>query len=219
MFRQFRQIRPGEFFVIGADTSSGMSDYCAAQFISSTKLDVPLVFHSKASAPDMTNDLYPVLNRLYDVTGVKPLIAYERNAGGVFEFERLAALNRAGKYDLYKMPSVGSIDNPEPTKLGWDTNTSTRPRMLSDLKDAVDKKLLKIYDQPTVNELFSFIISRTSSSEKARAESGAHDDLVMSLAIAWQLYQSATPPDDIFDLAEWEELERQEQARMRSRGY
>jgi hypothetical protein len=29
---------------------------------------------------------------------------------------------------------------------------------------------------------------------KAQAEQGAHDDLIMALAIAWQLYQSESPP-------------------------
>jgi len=41
--------------------------------------------------------------------------------------------------------------------------------------------------------MFSFIISQTSTSWKAQAEQGAHDDLIMSLAIAWQLYQTENP--------------------------
>ena len=61
------------------------------------------------------------------------------------------------------------------------------------LKEAIDKKLLRVYDKPTINEMFSFIIKQTETSWKAQAESGAHDDLVMSLAGAWQLYQSEEP--------------------------
>ena len=34
---------------------------------------------------------------------------------------------------------------------------------------------------------------KTSASWKAQAEHGAHDDLVMALAIAWQLYQICEP--------------------------
>ena len=66
--------------------------------------------------------------------------------------------------------------------------------MLSMLKECIDNKLLTIYDKPTVNEMFSFIVSQTSSSWKAQAEQGAHDDLIMALAIAWQLYQTENPP-------------------------
>ena len=89
MFRQFRPITEGEFFVIAADTSTGMSDYCAAQFISKTKIDVPLVYHAKVLANDMTNAIFPVLEKIFDITKIKPVIAYERNSGGIFEFERL----------------------------------------------------------------------------------------------------------------------------------
>ena len=192
-FRQYRTIQKGEFFVIGADTSSGMGDYCAVQFLSKTKLDIPLVYHSKLLATEMTNAIHPILEKLSDITGVKPVIAYERNAGGFFELERLGALNRLGKYRIYKMMTYGSIDNPDVSKLGWDTNTATRPKMLADWKEAVDKHLVAIYDKPTINEHFSFILSQTSSSVKAQAESNAHDDLVMSASIAWQLYQSEEP--------------------------
>jgi hypothetical protein len=192
-FRQFRKIEKGEFFIVAADTSAGMGDYCAVQFLSKTKLDIPLVYHSKLLATEMTNALHPVLEKLSDLTGVKPIVTYERNAGGVFELERLSALNRLGKYRIHKMMTYGSIDNPDVSKLGWDTNSATRPKMLADWKEAVDKHLVAIYDKPTINEHFSFILSQTSSSIKAKAESNAHDDLVMSCAIAYQLYQTEEP--------------------------
>ena len=190
-FRQYRKIEQGEQFVVAADTSSGLGDYCAAQFLSKTKLDVPLVFHSKAIATEMTNTIYPVLDKICDVTGINPIIAYERNAGGSFEMDRLASLNRLGKFTLFKMPTMGVEEPSQPTKYGWDTNTATRPAMLSQLKEAIDNKLLTIYDKMTIEEMYSFVVVRSTASVKAQAEAGMHDDLVMSLAIAWQLYQLA----------------------------
>lgn len=191
-WRQYRNITEGEHLLVFADTSAGAKDFSAVQFISRQRLDVPLVYHSRKMATEMTNELMPVLEKIYDITGVKPLVAFERNNGGVFEMERLASLNRAGKYDIFKMPTYGKwLDNEDAIKLGWETNTATRPKMLSDLKDAIDKQVLTIYDKITIEELFAFVIERTSSSWKARAEKGAHDDLVMSLAGAWQLYQYA----------------------------
>lgn len=191
-WRQYRNLTDGEHLLVFADTSAGAKDFSAVQFISRQKLDVPLVYHSKKMATEMTNALHPVLEKIFDITGVRPLVAYERNNGGVFEMERLASLNRRGKYDIFKMPTYGKwLDNEDAVKLGWDTNTATRPKMLSDLKDGVDKQVLTIYDRPTIEELFSFVIAKTSSSWKAQAEKGAHDDLVMSLAGAWQLFQYA----------------------------
>lgn len=187
-FRQFRTIDAGEFIVVGVDTSTGVNDYCSAQFLSKNKLDIPLLFHSKVLATEMTNQLFPVLEKIYDITGIAPVVAYENNNGGIFELERLSMLNRSNKYKIYLTKTVGNIQNPEEKKIGWNTNTATRPHMLSALKEAIDTHLITVYDKPTINEMFSFIISKTSATQKAQAEVGAHDDLIMSLAIAWQLY-------------------------------
>jgi len=88
---------------------------------------------------------------------------------------------------------AGQIEQSEAKRYGWTTSSSTRPKMLEDLKNAIDNKLIRIYDKQTVNEMFAFIVVQTSSSWKAQAEKHAHDDLIMSLAIAWQLYQTEQP--------------------------
>jgi len=198
MFRRYRDWTPGEFVVVGVDTAAGGNDYCAAQFLSKTKLDVPLVYHSKVLATEMTPLIHHELERIHDETHTQPVVAFERNAGGTFELERLAALNRTGKYKIYQeKANIGATSSTKDTiKLGWTTSSATRPAMLSMLKEAIDGRLLKLYDRPTVNEMFSFIINQTSSSWKAQAEQGAHDDLIMALAIAWQLYQSESPSPD-----------------------
>lgn len=187
MFRQYRQLEVNEFIIAFGDCSAGGLDYSACQFYSPSKKDYPLVYHSKALATVMTNAIVPVLEKIADVTNIKPVIAYERNNGGVFEMERIAAMNRLGKYQIYMMSNVGKSDNPDPTRLGWDTNSSTRPRMLSDFKEAVDSKIVTIYDKFTIEELYSFIVSQTASGWRAEAERGAHDDLVMSAAGAYEI--------------------------------
>ena len=194
-FRRYRTYQRGEFYVVFADTAWGGLDYCAAQFLSKTNLDVPVVYHSKQLASEMTPLIHNELERIYDATGAQPVVAFERNNGGIAEIERLATLNRQGKYRIYQEKTgVGTTDAPElSVKLGWTTSSATRPTMLSMLKEAIDNKLIRIYDKPTINEMFAFIISQTSSSWKAQAEKGAHDDLIMSLAGAWQLYQTEQP--------------------------
>jgi len=195
-FRRYRNYQQGEFIVVGVDTSWGGTDYCVAQFLSKTNLDIPTVFHSKVLATEMTPRIHNELERIYDETKVKPVVAFERNNGGVAELERLATLNRSGKYKIYtEKTKVGTTESTEDSvRLGYTTTSASRPTMLSMLKEAVDNQLIGIYDKPTVTEMFSFIISQTSSSWKAQAEQGAHDDLIMALAIAWQLYQSENPP-------------------------
>ena len=186
-FRRYRNPKLGEFFVVFVDTAWGGADYCAAQFMSRDGLDVPIVYHSKTIATEMTPLIHQELERIYDITHVKPVVCFERNNGGVSELERLATLNRQGKYTIYRQKTG------QTPKLGWDTNSATRPVMLSQLKEAIDATLITLYDRPTINELFSFVVVQTSSSWKAQAESGAHDDLIMSLAGVWQMYQTETP--------------------------
>ena len=195
MFRQYRRLEGGEFILIGCDTASGGLDFSAAQFLSKSKLDVPLVYHSKKTTSYMTDELLPVLEDIFDKTGIPPVIAYERNNGGSFELERLSRLNRLNKFKLYVQPiGQGDIYQGTPRKYGWTTSSATRPVMLQDLKEAIDNGLIRIYDRDTVNELFAFVVNQVSTGWRAQAERGAYDDLIMSLAIAWQLYQNEEMP-------------------------
>lgn len=186
MLKQYRKYQHGEFIVVAIDPSAGGDDYTAGKFLSKTNLDIPLTLHTKQTITSVTPTIHTELERIFNETGIKPVVAYERQNGGVFEMERLGRLNRNGKYTLFNMISYGKQNNKDTDKIGWDTNTATRPKMLQDLKDAIDGQLVKEYDLTTVKELFTFIIAENG---KPQAEKNTHDDLVMALAIAWQLYQ------------------------------
>ena len=193
MFRQYRDFEPNEFIVVGGDCSQGGDDYNACAFISKTKLDVPLVYHSRGVAANMTSAIFPMLERIHNETRIKPVIALEQNNGGISEMERLSAMNRLSKYVCYQMPVIGNVDAGQLTrKLGYNTNTATRPVLLGDWKNAIDNMLIRIYDEATINEHFSFIINDKGKPEH---EQNAHDDLIFAHAIAWQLYQTETPGD------------------------
>lgn len=189
----YRQLSEGEFIVVGVDTAWGGVDYCAAQFLSVTNKDVPMVYHARELATEMTPRIFNTLVDINRITGVRPVVAYERNNGGIAEVERLQRLNKINQFQIYQQKNdVGTIRGMQQgVKLGWDTTSASRPVMLGDLKDAIDNFYLTIYDRATVNELLSFVIVQgASGSWKAQAEVGMHDDLIMSLAIAWQLYQT-----------------------------
>lgn len=193
MIRKYREWERGEFVLIACDTSWGGGDYSTAQFLSKTKLDVPLVYHSKVTTTEMTPEIHRIAEEISVKTGVRPVVCFEQNNGGTAELARLARLNRDGMYTLYLQKSgAGTVDGQEQSeKYGFNTNSATRPAMLTLLKEAIDNQLIKIYDKPTINEMFAFIVKPTG---KAEAEQGAHDDLIMSLAIAWQMYQTEHPP-------------------------
>lgn len=188
---RFRPIQKGEFILMFADTAAGGHDWCAVQCLSNKWLDVPLVFHQKVTGSYMTPLVHEEATRIAKTTGIAPIVAFERNNGGGFEMDRLARLNRYGDYRIYTMKTLtphGILEDSG--KYGWDTNTATRPKMLQDLKDTLEGRILHIYHRQTVNELFGFVIK---PSGKAEAENGMNDDLVMSLAGAIQLYQTEKP--------------------------
>ena len=188
MIRQYRTIKKGEFFVVGGDCSQGGIDSNWAQFISKDKIDVPLVLELNGVAADMTPILHQTLEWLFDETGVQPVVALERNMGGASEMERLRKLNRLNKYRLYQYKRMGKTEGEKQTDvLGFTTDSVSRPRMIGDLKVAVDSIGIKLYDEETVNQLSTFIENKNNRPEAAP---NTHDDAVMSLAIAWQLYQT-----------------------------
>lgn len=197
-FRLFREIERGEFFVVFGDTAQGGIDKNFVQFASKTKLDVPLVMSMRGVAAEATPHVHQALEWIYDKTGVKPVFAYERNNGGASEMYRLMMMNR-GKYELYQafMPDGKTRSD----KLGWDTNESTRAKMLGEWKIAYDNRQLRIYDEETLEHHQTFI---TNARGRPEADTNAHDDGVMSCAGVNQLLQSENPeaPPDTEGTAE-----------------
>lgn len=193
MLRLFRKIEKGSFFCVGGDCSQGGIDSNYVQFIDKTRLDVPLVLQMKGVAATMTPVLHQTLEWLYDQTGVRPVVALERNMGGASEMERLRKLNRNNKYRLYLMKNLGKSEGEVVSDtLGYSTNSVTRPKMVGDLKEAIDAIGLTVYDEDTINQLTTFIVNKNN---KPEAAPNTHDDAVMSLAVAWQLYQTENPAD------------------------
>lgn len=186
--RLYRKPKQGEFYVVGGDCSQGGADSNWVQFLSKDRLDVPLVLEQQGVASDMTPVLHQTLEWLFDKTGVQPIVALERNMGGASEMERLRKLNRQDKYRLYLFRRVGSNKGElQSDTLGYITDAISRPTLVGDLKVAVDNQGLTIYDEETINQLSTFIVNKNG---KPEAAPNTHDDAVMSLAIAWQLYQT-----------------------------
>lgn len=193
-FKQFRELQSNEFFVVFADLAGDGIDNCAVQFLSTKWLDVPLVYHAHVTASYMTPLLHKKLGEVHQATSIPPVVAFETNNGGNFEMDRLDRLNRYQNYSIYTMKRTDPLGHViDSGTLGWNTNGATRPKMLQELKDAIEGDLIHIYHRPTINELFSFIVNDVG---RAEAEKGAHDDLVMALAGAWQLYQTEKPISD-----------------------
>lgn len=190
MFRLYRPITKGEFFVVFGDTAQGGIDSNFTQFLSKTRIDVPLVMQKSGVAAAATPYIHQALEWIYAQTGVEPVVALERNNGGSSEMERLRVLNRDNHYRLYQMVDINKPGERKPNILGWETNAATRPRLTGNLKVAIDSKLITVYDEETAKQLSKFINDKTG---KPVAAANAHDDAVISLGGAWELYQTEEP--------------------------
>ncbi len=193
MFYLYRKLEPGEFILAGGDCAQGGADSNVCQFLSKTKLDIPLVYDRLGVAAQMTPDIFSALEQIHDITGVKPVVGLERNMGGASEMERFKVLNRNNKYDLFVMPITGdaSEEEKEGTKLGYVTSEQTRPTLVGDLKNIIDVNGVHIYHKRTVDELFWFIINNQGKPEAMR---GKFDNHVMSLGVVWQMFQTCVQP-------------------------
>lgn len=183
MFKQYRDIEAREFFCVGGDCSQGGSDFNVSQFYSATKNDVPLIYRARGVASTMTAAIQPVLEKLAERTGIKPVVGLERNMGGASEMEVLKTLNRLQKYMLFLMPNIGSdiLGGTDSDKLGVVTSGLTRPIIVGGLKSVVDVNGIGVYDRDTIDEMSIFV---ENSQGKPEAAKGGHDDTVISLAIA-----------------------------------
>lgn len=188
MISQFRKPESGEFFVIGADPSEG-GDYSTFVVISKKLGDVVMVGQSKEESSQLGHSLNQVGHWFNKQTGLFPMIAVERNVGSA----AIYALKTLNYPNLYRMPASFTTTTEEQTdNIGWLTSSSTRPKMLDDLAMAIRQKAIVIPSKQIVDELFTFI--RHVKTGKAQADTGSHDDLVMALAIAWQVYSQAETP-------------------------
>lgn len=191
MFRLYRPIQKGEFFVVFGDCSQGGIDSNFVQFMSKTRGDIPLVLQMQGVAAQMTPHLREALKWIYKQTGVKPVVALERAAGGASEMDNLITYN-TGEYTIYFMKDKDGKDTDKP---GWDTTggqngTGTRPKMLGEWLMAYESKAIIIYDSVTQEQHQTFIVNKTG---KPEAAPNTHDDAVMSAAGAYQLYQTENP--------------------------
>lgn len=188
MLRLYREIEKGEFFVVFGDTAQGGSDKNFVQFMSTKRMDIPLVLSMNGVAAEMIPHLREALIWVHKKTEVRPTVALERNNGGSSAMHDLMMTNVDNHYSIYFSKKD---DGTETDKPGWDTTVSSRPRMLGEWLTAFNAKLVTIYDQETLDHHQTFIVN---SRGKPEAAPNTHDDGVMSCAGVWQLYQTEQPP-------------------------
>lgn len=180
-FRVYRELEIGEQVCLFADPAESV-DYCAAIGISMKYHDIPYVFNDRIESSQFGHELYNIAVYTEHATQIWPTIGVERNTGQA----TIYVLTVKNYPEMFRMRIFDHATQRESDKIGWLTTEPTRKKMLDDLSLVLRQDSLMVYDPDVISQLRSFVVSRKGRPE---AESGTHDDLVMALAGAYQLFQ------------------------------
>ena len=182
--RLYRPLEMNEQTCIFADPAEG-GNFCAAVLVSKKHADFPMVYNKRVESSQFGHDLYKLAQFVKKRTGMLPTIAVERNTGQA----TIYVLQEYNYPSLFRMRVFDHTSVTESSKIGWTTTTATRTKMLDDFALTLRQGQIKIYDRETLYQLTSFVIKqKRGHTPRAEAESGKNDDLVISTAGAWQLY-------------------------------
>lgn len=169
-------------YVAGTDVAEGLSNHDrSVTDVIDNKTGVHVATLKGHGDADLLADAsMKLLKRFYF-----PLWGIEKNAYGLACVKRAEAL---GYPKLFRRGprSHKGMREPDPNP-GWLTSSGTRLPMLNELQAVVRDREFLTFDRESVDEMQSFIWHNG----KVQAINGAHDDCVMSLAIANQMRQYA----------------------------
>ena len=167
-------------YVIGGDTAGEGSDSFALQVLDNGTSDQVAVMQKA----DITEDEFARQTYCLGQYYGDALIALEVNFSTfpTMELERLRYTR------LYVRESIDDYTHKTKRSFGFRTDAKTRPVIIAGLVKAFNESPDIINDKETIEEMMTFI--RNPDTYRPEAEEGAHDDLVMSLAIAHYIRQS-----------------------------
>ncbi len=172
--------KTGVPYVIGGDTAGEGTDRFTAQVINNATGVQAAVLKSRLDEDIYARQIY-CLGMYYN----EALAGIEVNFS-TYPVKELMRLKYKKQYVRIKEDSVSG----RPTDaLGFKTTAVTRPVIIANLIKITREHIEYLNDEDTLTEMLSFV---RNSHGRAEAKAGAHDDLVMALAIAYKMRESQT---------------------------
>ena len=168
----------GEFYVIGADVAEGKidGDYSVAQVLDSD-CNVVGMWYGHID-PDLFGIELVKLARYYN----DAYLGVEVNNHGL---TTLKSVQKCDYWNIYFAKIYDRFTDSITKKIGWSTNGKTKPMAIDKLAEFVREFYIGIKSKTTIQELMTYVIEENGSTN---AQEGCHDDCVMSLAIALQVW-------------------------------
>lgn len=177
-------------YVISGDTAGEGSDYFIGQVLDNTSGKQIAVLRKEFDADEYTRQMY-CLGKYYN----NALIGIEAN----FDTFPIKEIERLGYKKQYVREKEDTYTGKKTKAFGFRTDRVTRPLILSELQSIVNDHIDWINDKDTLEEMLTFVRNEKGRPE---AQEGAHDDLVMALAIAYYIrtQQETKPKLDTVDI-------------------
>jgi hypothetical protein len=175
----WKKPEPNKQYVIGADPSLGISEsFSCIEVVNREDFEQVAEWHGKID-PDLLAYEIAKIATYYN----NALVGVEVNPGG----GGLVTLNTLKNiyWNLYYWQRFDEYGYPVTKKLGWETNTHTKPLMLEYMKACI-RDGFKIYSKELIDECLSFMYT-PGFYDMTTAE--GTDDRVMAMAIALQMHE------------------------------
>ena len=177
-------------YAIGGDTAGEGSDYYTAHVIDVKTGEQVATFRNQFDADIYTRQIY-CLGKYYNFFSASKQIKEDALIGIEANFDSypIRELQRLGYSNQYVRESIDSYTGKTEKKFGFRTTSLTRPTIISSLIEIVREHTELLNDRETLEELLTII-----RNEKGRIEApvGGHDDLMMGLAIAYEIRNQVT---------------------------
>lgn len=170
IFEPPRQYTP---YVVGGDTAGDGSDNFTGQMINNVTGNQAAVYKNQFDEDLYAEQMY-CLGRHYN----NALMSVETN----FSTHPIKVLTRLGYTNQYVREREDTFTGSVQKTYGFLTGKLSRPSAIAELVKVVRETAHLINDVDTLNEMLTFVRNEKG---KPAAKEGAHDDLVMALAIAY----------------------------------
>lgn len=206
----YKPPQPRRHYVLGGDTAGDGSDYNVGQVLDNKTGEQVCVLRKQYD-----EDLYAKQMYCLGVYYNEALIGIETNYSTYPTME----LERLGYPRLYVRETFDNYTHKTKQSFGFVTTEKTRPVILANLIKWVREEFDSINNPTTLEEMLTFV---RNESFRPEAESGAHDDCVMSLAIAHHIrsqqeYEDEQAPEHAVKWTKdmWQDFDRADEQTQR----
>ncbi len=175
VLKVWEEPRPNGRYFIGSDIGLGVGGDPSCAIVLDDKLNQVAELHGQI-APDQMGEQLKKLGRWYNMAW----IGVEANSFGIACIDVL----KRSYSKLYFSYKIDQRSDQRTKKIGWWTDTKSKPLMVGEFAKAVREESIDINSRELLDEMATYVLGDDGSTN---AEVGCHDDRVIAAMIALQV--------------------------------